>query len=191
MLTSATLPRARLAALPALVVSLLALAPLPGRADGDHFYTLEEGVRLAPEMRAAIAGIAREFHRRTRRGIVVTSGTRSPREQAEAMYDKLRLGQRLTGLYRDYDAASQIQSAYRAHRRRSRAACITAMAHVIESQVERGCYISRHLRASAADVRSRDMSRRERSIFEQVVRATDDVSLLDEGVPPHFHLQLR
>ncbi len=181
--------RGRLAALLALLVSLLALAPLPSHADG-RLYTLEEGVHLGSSMRAALNRIAREFHRRAGRGFVVTSGTRSPNEQAEAMYQKIRLGQRLTRLYRDYDAAAEIQGAYRANRRRGRQACIRAMARVIDAQVDRGCYISRHLRASAADVRSRDMNRRERRIFEQIIGAADDVSMLAEGVPPHFHLQL-
>lgn len=167
----------------------MAAAPAPGVAEARH-YRLEEGVVLGRAMRPVIARIAEEFHQRTGRGIVITSGTRSAREQAEAMYAKIRLGQRLTRLYLDYDAASEIQSAYRANRRRGRARCVRAMARVIEAQVERGCFISRHLRASAADVRSRDMTRRQRRVFEQVVARFDRVSILAEGTPPHFHLQL-
>ena len=34
------------------------------------------------------------------------------------------------------------------------------------------------------------MSRRERRIFQQVVEGFPDVSLLEEGRPPHFHLQM-
>lgn len=179
--------RRRLFALCALLLSLL--VSHVGSADSPH-YTLEEGVELGARMESVLGRIAREFHRRTGRGIVITSGTRSSRDQAEAMYDKLRLGQRLTSLYRDYDAASEIQDAYRAHRRRGRGACVAAMARVIDGQVRRGLYISRHLHASAADVRSRDMSRRERRVFEEVVRGIPEVELLAEGVPPHFHLQL-
>jgi hypothetical protein len=182
--------RERVAGLSALGLLIAAVAlPPPGRADAPH-YTLEEGVRLGPRMAPVLARISREYHRRTGRGIVVTSGTRSPREQANAMYDKLRLGQQLTRLYRDFDAASEIQSAYRQHRARGRGSAVTAMARVIERQVRRGCYISRHLHAGAADIRSRDMSRRERRAFQQVVARFPEVSLLDEGVPPHFHLQL-
>lgn len=174
----------------ALLFAALAVAPGHGSADTRR-YTVEEGARLSPAMERTIASIAEEFHRRTGRGIHVTSGTRTPREQARAMYDKLRLGQQLTRLYRDYEAASEIQRAYRQHRREGASACVQAMARVIRSQVRRGCYISRHLRAQAADVRSRDMSRRERRVFEQVVGELSDVSMLREGTPPHFHLQLR
>lgn len=173
-----------------LLLAALAGVPDRGRADTRH-YTAEDGVRLGPRMERVIGRIAREFHRRTGRGIHVTSGTRSAREQARAMFEKLRRGQRLTRLYRDYEAASEIQQAYRRHRRDGTGQCVRAMARVIRTQVRRGCYISRHLRASAADVRSRDMSRREQRIFRQVVAGFDEVSLLQEGTPPHFHLQLR
>jgi hypothetical protein len=166
----------------------MAVAPRAGSADVSH-YRLEPGVRLGDDMRPVIGRIADDFHRRTGRGIVITSGTRSSREQADAMFDKLRLGQRLTSLYLDFDAASEIQSAYRSHQRRGRGPSVTAMARVIDAQMRRGCFISRHLHASAADVRSRDMSRRQRRAFEQAVAGVPQVSLLAEGTPPHFHLQ--
>jgi hypothetical protein len=171
-------------------LGLGAVAPGPGHADPPRF-TLEPGVELSPAMRSVVTRIASDFFRRTGRGIVVTSGTRSAREQAAAMYEKMRLGQRLTGLYQDRGAAAEIQSAYRASQRRGRGPCIDAMTRVIEAQVRRGVYISRHLRAGAVDVRSRDMSRRHRRIFQEVVRGFSEVSMLYEGTPPHFHLQLR
>jgi len=134
--------------------------------------------------------IAAEFRRRTGQRLHVTSGTRTPDQQARAMYDKIRLGQRLTRLYRDYDAASEIQTAYRRNRRQGRAATVRAMAAVIRTQMGRGCYISRHLYASAVDVRSRNLSRRNRRVFRSVVQSVGGVQLLEEGTPPHFHLQL-
>lgn len=174
----------------ALVLLAMAVVTPLGSAEAPPPYRVEEGVRIGREMRPVIARIAREFHRRTGRGIVITSGTRNAYEQARAMYEKLRLGQRLTSIYLDYDAAAEIQAAYDAHRRRGRAPCVNAMARVIERQIARGRYISRHLRESAVDVRSRDMTPRERRIFEQVVATFERVSLLYEGTPPHFHLQL-
>lgn len=161
----------------------------PSHAE-ERAYVADRGVSLGPEIADAIDRIAIEFHRRTGRDIYVTSGTRSADQQAQAMYDKLRFGQRLTRLYRDYRAASEIQRAYRRHRRSGRRACVGAMARVIRTQMGRGRFISRHLRASAADVRSRDMTRRQRRIFRDVVRAVGGVRLLEEGTPPHFHLQI-
>ncbi len=170
-------------------VAVLVLAA-PSLSRAEPSYTLEEGVRLGPQMQGVILRIAEAFHRRTGRRLVVTSGTRSPLEQADAMYEKLLLGQRLTSLYHDHEAAMEIQEAYRRHRRERRERCVAAMAHVIQRQLMRGRVISRHLLAGAADIRSRGLDRRERRIFEEIVAHMPGVSLLVEGAPPHFHLEL-
>ena len=153
-------------------------------------YTMERGVRLGRSIQPVLRSIADEFRARTGRRLHITSGTRSSLEQAEAMYAKLRMGQRLTRLYRDYESAAAIQRAYRQNRRRGRRRCVAAMAAVIERQVREGTFISLHLRASAADVRSRNMNRRQRRIFRRVVAGHPEVELLEEGRPPHWHLQL-
>lgn len=173
----------------AAIVAALCAVATTSEADGPS-YTTEPDVRLGAEMARQLDRIGAEFHERTGRRLHVTSGTRSPRAQARAMYDKIRLGRPLTGLYRDYEAASEIQTAYRRNRRRGRGAAVSAMARVIRQQMQRGCFVSRHLRASAADVRSRNLSHRERRIFREVVRSVGGVSLLEEGRPPHFHLQM-
>ncbi len=163
---------------------------VPGSAE-ETAYTCEPHVVLGPEMARTMDRIADEFHRRTGQRLHVTSGTRSPREQADAMFEKLARGQRLTSLYRDFEAASEIQEAYRRHRRSGRRAAVRAMAGVIRAQMGRGCFISRHLTANAVDVRSRNLSRRDQQVFRDVVNAVGGVELLQEGVPPHFHLQMR
>lgn len=161
----------------------------PGHAE-HRYFTTEQGVRLGDDVEATLERIGREYHRRTGRRLHVTSGTRTPREQAEAMYEKLQLGEQLTRTYRDFEAASEIQAAYRSHRRHGRAACVRAIAQVIRRQLRRGCYISRHLHASAVDVRSRDMSPRQQRVFREIVAGVEGVELLQEGRPPHFHLQM-
>lgn len=167
-------------------------APSRGQASlFDRPYGVEDGVRVGADIAPFLHRIAQEFHRRTGRGLVITSGTRSAEEQADAMYEKIRLGQRLTSLYRDTAAASEIQNAYRAHRRGGRPACVRAMESVISAQMARGLFISRHLRDGAVDVRSRDMSRRQRRVFAAVVAGFPEIEMIDEGVPPHFHLELR
>ena len=177
--------RATFTVLVAVLVSLSATS-----AAERSSYTSEGDVRLGPQMERTMEEIAAEFRRRTGRRLHVTSGTRTPDQQARAMYDKIRLGQRLTRLYRDFEAASEIQTAYRRHRRQGRAATVRAMAEVIRAQIARGRYISRHLYASAVDVRSRNLSRRHRRVFRSVVRSVGGVEVLEEGRPPHFHLQL-
>lgn len=174
----------------AAVVAALGWVATPGAAE-EPPYTCEEHVVLGPAMAQTMEQIAAEYHRRTGRRLHVTSGTRSPHEQADAMFEKLSRGQRLTSLYRDFEAASEIQSSYRRHRRSGRRVAVREMARVIRSQMGRGCFISRHLTANAVDVRSYDLSRRDQQVFRDVVRAVGGVELLQEGVPPHFHLQMQ
>lgn len=173
------------------LVAVLGVGLTSRGAAEEPSYTCEPDVVLGPEMQSTVERIASEFHRRTGRRLHVTSGTRTPDEQADAMFEKLARGERLTTLYRDFEAASEIQAAYRRHRRAGRRVAVREMARVIRAQIERGCFISRHLTANAVDVRSRSLSRRDQQVFRDVVAAIGEVELLQEGVPPHFHLQLR
>jgi len=168
---------------------------LPGlasraRAQGpDAPFTMEPDVVLSPALRSTVAQLAVAFRAATGRTFHVTSGVRTPFEQAEAMFDKLASGGTLTGLYRDYEAAHQVELAYQRARRGGRARCVAAMTRVLLAQIARGLYISRHLYSGAVDVRSRDMSARERRTFRTVATRQRGVRLLEEGRPPHFHLE--
>lgn len=152
-------------------------------------FTMESDVVMSPPLRRTVAELAQAFRASAGRSFHVTSGTRTPLGQARAMFDKLASGGRLTGLYRDYDAARQIEEAYRRTRRAGRGPCVAAMARVVSEQIARGLYISRHLHSGAVDIRSRDMSGRERRAFRSLVARRRGVRLLEEGRPPHFHLE--
>lgn len=159
-------------------------------ADGtDAPFTMEPDVVLSPALRSTVAQLAVAFRAASGRTFHVTSGVRTPLEQAEAMFDKLASGGTLTGLYRDYEAARQIEQAYQHARRSGRARCVAAMTRVLMGQIARGLYISRHLYSGAVDVRSRDMSSRERRTFRTVAARQRGVRVLEEGRPPHFHLE--
>lgn len=157
--------------------------------DADAPFTMEPDVVLSPALRATVAQLAVAFRAASGRTFHVTSGVRTPLEQAEAMFDKLASGGTLTGLYRDYEAARQVEQAYQRARRSGRARCVAAMTRVLMGQIARGLYISRHLYSGAVDVRSRDMSSRERRTFRAVVARQRGVRVLEEGRPPHFHLE--
>ena len=43
-------------------------------------YRTKAGVRLSPEVKEKLSEIAERYHEKTRRTLLVTSGTRSPRE---------------------------------------------------------------------------------------------------------------
>lgn len=155
----------------------------------DAPFTMEPDVVLSPALRNTVAQLAVAFRAASGRTFHVTSGVRTPLEQAEAMFDKLASGASLTGLYRDYEAARQIEQAYQRARRSGRARCVAAMTRVLTSQIARGLYISRHLYSGAVDVRSRDMTPRERRTFRTVATRQRGVRVLEEGRPPHFHLE--
>ena len=157
------------------------------------FFDMRPNVSLPEAVAGRLNRIARRFFVETGRRVLVTSGTRGPHGQAAAMYTKLTRGRSLLALYRNRDAARQIQAVYSAGRRSraSRARIVSSMAEVIETQMKRGVYISRHLVSGAVDLRSRGLSRRERSSLRTAVRAETRVTVLEEQHPPHFHLTFR
>jgi hypothetical protein len=109
------------------------------------------------------------------------------------MYQKLRQGDNLVRLYRNRRAASEVQMAYTRSRGPTipRETIVQEMAGVIEGQIEQGVYLSRHLVDGAVDVRSRDLTRRQKRAFRAAVRSEPRVRVMLERRPPHFHLSFR
>lgn len=176
----------------ALVAAILLVVASGSASAASPHYRTKPGVRLSPEVRAKLVAIADRYHEATRRTLLVTSGTRSPREQAAAMYGKLRAGDRLW-VYRDQRSVKPIRAAYDRGRRRrwKRARIVAAMTEIIADQVARGVYISRHLRAHAFDVRCYNMSRRQKRAFRAAAKAVGHVRIIEEKRPPHFHCEVR
>lgn len=158
-------------------------------ASGDHF-TVDNGVTLSDAARERVGLIADEYFRRTGNNLRVTDGTRTAHDQARQIYNKIQLND--TGIYRNQTALAEIRRAYDAGVRagKSRAQIINDMSAVIQGQVDRGVYISRHLRAGAVDVSVRGMTAADERAFRASVAAVSDgTSVLRETRPPHFHLQ--
>ncbi|HEV2801914.1 MAG TPA: peptidoglycan-binding domain-containing protein [Pyrinomonadaceae bacterium] len=158
-------------------------------ADGGHF-TVDAGVRLSDNARERVGLIADEYFRRTGKNLRVTDGTRTAHDQARQIYNKIQLND--TGIYRNQIALAEIRRAYDAGVRagKSRDEIVNDMAAVIQRQVDRGVYISRHLRAGAVDISVRGMTASdEREFRASVAAVSGDTSVLRETRPPHFHLQ--
>jgi peptidoglycan hydrolase-like protein with peptidoglycan-binding domain len=157
-------------------------------ASGNH-YTVNAGVHLSDNARERIGQIADEYFNRTGHSLRITDGTRTAQDQAERIYDKILAND--TGIYRNQTALAEIRRAYDAGVRthRSRAQIVNEMAAVIQDQMGRGVYISRHLRAGAVDVSVRNMTARDERAFRESVAAVGGVTVLRETRPPHFHLQ--
>lgn len=161
---------------------------------GRNLDVVAKDLRLGKAARERLARIAERYARATGKKLVVTGGTRTPARQAKLMIDKLRHGEDIVALYENKAAAKAIRDAYvDGHAKKlSDKALVRAVRKVIEAQIARGVFISQHLQAGAADVRSRDMGPAQEAAFRAAVKAEPGVLLVDERetAAPHFHLGL-
>lgn len=111
---------------------------------------------------------------------VVTSGTRSPRQQALAMFNKIELGDDLIALYADDVFAQSIIDAY---------PNIDAATDIVSDYAARGGGSS-HLRGLGVDIRSRNLTR---SQIQAVVDASKELGASPdvETTPPHIHIKVK
>jgi len=162
-------------------------------AASPRYFDVKDGVLLQAGVALRIAAVARRYFRRAGRRITVTSGTRDPHRQADAMYGKLSYGVDLSRVYGNRGAARDIQRTFREGRRdrKPRAEIVGDMSAVITEQIGAGVYISKHLVAGAVDIRCKDMSRQEKRWLRHAVKADGRIAIVEERRPPHFHLTLR
>ena len=115
--------------------------------------------------------------------IYVTSGERGPSAQASAMLTKLSEGgeAELFSVYRQNSAI--IKRLLAAPRNAA------SWAAIIEEEAAGGRALSRHLRAGAIDLRTRDLTADQIKRMQIAVEATGGRHLL-EGAPPHLHVDL-
>ena len=150
-------------------------------------------LRLSDAARARLERIAARYRKVTKRRLVITGGYRTPTRQAELMLEKLEHGDNLLALY-EKASATEVQAAYRdgVKRHFTKPRHVAAIRDVILAQIKRGVYISRHLQAGAADVRSINMTPARVQAFRAAVAAEPGVILLDErdAAESHFHLSL-
>ena len=147
-------------------------------------------VILSPLVEKKVNEIADAFFNLTKKKIVITDGNRTVAQQAVQVYKKI-LAHDLT-IYTNHKAASQIKAAFdlAQSQGKTNAETIQAMTLVIESQMKAKVFISRHLTGKAFDVRDTDMNSKQQNSFKQVVQKVSGATVLPEGKPPHFHVQL-
>jgi hypothetical protein len=163
--------------------------PIDTGSGGDHF-TLDSGVDLSSGGRGTLRRIAQLYYVRTCGNLKVHSGTRTPRQRAEAMWNNLYYRRNRQVHYRNVQAFNEINQAYLEGRPSGadRRATVDAMTRVIEQQVEDGRYISLHLKGEAVDILSNTNPPLQPDVLAEVVR-----ELLGSGhwIPEedHFHIQ--
>lgn len=150
-----------------------------------------DGVELNDVLRARISEVAAIYHAKTRRTLEITSGYRSPHRQATALYNKLAVGGSLA-IYKNQSLVEPLRKAYRDGRKKrwKKERIIAAMADVLEDQVGRGIYLSRHMRGRAFDIRSSGLSARQRSALRAAIAEVGGMRLIYESKPPHFHIEI-
>jgi hypothetical protein len=165
------------------------IAPRP--ADAPR-YTLLSGVTLAAAVQEKVSELAAAYFRRTGKELVVTSGTRDPERQAEAVHELFQHGADVLRLYKDKSAARELKSAYEQGVSAAQPveSLVASLADVIRAQVDRGVFISAHLREGAVDIRSRDMTSEEKRAFLDGAEEVEGLTVLEESRPPHYHLQI-
>lgn len=173
----------------ALLVALL--VALPGKPPKRPALKLHDNVVLNDALRSVIHDIAERYNGKTNRTLEITSGVRTPARQAAAMYTKLRQGSSLA-LYKKQSLIAPIKKAYREGRKKKlgKDAIVRAMTEVIEGQVARGEFISRHLKGRAFDARSVGLSAKQRGAFLAAAREVGGLRVIVESRPPHFHVEI-
>ncbi len=149
-------------------------------------------VSLSQKVEDKLSAMAASFRKRSGKTFVVTSGTRAPDSQAGIIFAKLSRGEDLSRLYKDKSAVAELKRVFDDAKaaKRSRDATIAELAAAIRAQMKRGIFVSAHLRAGAADIRSTTMDAADKKIFVDVAREVGGVSVMHEASPPHFHIQL-
>jgi len=164
---------------------------VPAPAAVKHYSLKDRSVVLSPSVEAAIAQVANLYNAATGKNIVLTDGIRDAAMQADRIYTKLVLGDNVYKLYGNRAALDQVVKAYNDASQAGLSAkdISKAMADVIAQQMANGIFISRHLRGQAVDVRKSDMTASQQAAFQKAVEDQGSFKLVDEGIPPHFHLQ--
>lgn len=159
-----------------------------------HMEILARDLRLTEANNKRLERIASRYYKATKKRLVVTGGSRTPARQAQLMYDKLVHGDDIVSIYENKAAATEVRNAYRdaSAKRLKRKATVRAIREVIEAQMARNVFVSKHLKANAVDVRSWDMKGRLEQALKDAVKAEAGVTMMDErdGAEPHFHLNL-
>lgn len=161
-------------------------------AGNNHMEVLARDLRLTDRDAERLKRIAESYSKATRKRLVVTGGTRPPARQAQLMLDKLKRGEDIMAIYENKEAAREVRAVYRdgAAKNLPRKRLLRAITEVIEAQMARGVYVSKHLRSGAVDVRSWDMTPAMEQALKEAIKKEPGVTLMDErgSAEPHFHL---
>ncbi|GEM_PF-1524777 len=149
-------------------------------------------ISLVSDIENVVSQIADCYYKASKKSLTVTSGTRGSSSQAEAMFDKLELGDNLD-IYSNKVARDEIKKAYDNGMvvGKGDSEIVADMVAVIENQIAAGTYISNHLRSGAVDFSQQDMTASDKNSFKQCANSVKGVgNVIDESNPVHFHIEI-
>jgi hypothetical protein len=117
-------------------------------------FSHSQGIDLPTEVIAKANSLSDSVYLATGRRIHVTSGRRPPHRQASAMYDNYR-NDTHPPTYANRVAEAEVHRAFQIGQKNklSRDQTVLAMTIILEKQVQRGVYLSPHMRSNAIDIR--------------------------------------
>lgn len=154
----------------------------------------KRNVHLRESAYQRVLAVAERYHAATGKKLIITGGDRTPLRQAELMHRKLAEGENLLHLYKQSHLVRPLMEVFE----RSKHAgwgpkrTTSEMGMIIEAQVKKGEYVSRHLAHTAVDVRSRGLGDEQIAALKAAVEEVKGTRLVDERdtEAPHFHLSL-
>lgn len=182
-----------------LLKSAIDNAPPPvDEKTANPYYTIDEGIILSPDAIEILDKIAVEYFKKIGKKFNVNSGTRTPYRQAAAMWVKYPKDNKLSE-YGGGAAITEILQAIKTAQAAGKTgnAIVQAMADAIQKQVDRGVYISRHLKAGALDIAVvaspgvTAMTKAEKKAMIEVAIKVTGGKAFEETNPPHIHIQYK
>ena len=150
-----------------------------GTSSSGSGWSAASGVVLSEDARAFLDAVAG----RVGFPLYVTSGERSARDQARAMLKKVDLGEDLADLLALYRRDDLVEELYKLPPEEAR------WAEAIQAQIDRGDYLSSHLRKGALDLRTKDKTAAQVDAMEAAAQA-EGARVVIEATPPHMHVEL-
>jgi hypothetical protein len=174
-------------------------APPPtDEKEPSPYYTIDDGIVLSTEAIGMLDKIGVEYFKRIGKKFNVNSGTRTPYRQAAAMYVKYAKDKALSE-YGGGAAIKEILAAIKTAQSvgKNSQGVVQAMADTIQSQVDRGIYISSHLKAGALDIAIvaspgvSAMTKAEKKAMIEIAAKVTGGKAFEETNPPHIHIQYK
>jgi len=154
-------------------------------------YSTKGSVKVPVGIKSQLKTIADAYYTSTKKDVVVTSGKRTEKSQAEALYTRFNKG----GDVKDYIAQKEAKAVKKAYDdavklKKKKPDIIDEMEKILKAQIKNRKYLSKHLSSKALDIRKKNMSKAEQKAFLKACKATAKKCLV-EGTPEHFHLQFK